>query len=204
MPLLWSHGRHRGEMVTITDRGRPVAQLTPIPPSTLHSLLAAGQGRAARRDIAALSAPDESRSRANSLRCAVPSGPECGALHRYLGPRQARRRRIRDPGLAGMARRRPSSRLVRPRTYRAVADGPPGGPRPRRSGSSGPRLGHVARREHHDLDQAGLLDPTALRTLDAIHLAAALVLGDDHDAIVTDDRLAQGALANGIAVVSPA
>ena len=53
-------------------------------------------------------------------------------------------------------------------------------------------------------DHAGLLDPTTLRTLDAIHLAAALVLGDDHDAIVTDDRLAQGALANGIAVVSPA
>ena len=48
----------RGETVTITDRGRPVAQMTPIPMSTLHSLLAAGQGRAARRDIAALSAPD--------------------------------------------------------------------------------------------------------------------------------------------------
>jgi antitoxin (DNA-binding transcriptional repressor) of toxin-antitoxin stability system len=47
-----------GETVTITDRGRPVAQLTPIPSSTLQSLLAAGLGRAARRDIAALTAPD--------------------------------------------------------------------------------------------------------------------------------------------------
>jgi prevent-host-death family protein len=46
-----------GETVTITDRGRPVARLTPIPSSTLQSLLAAGLGRAARRDIAELSVP---------------------------------------------------------------------------------------------------------------------------------------------------
>jgi uncharacterized protein len=53
-------------------------------------------------------------------------------------------------------------------------------------------------------DRAGLLDPTILRTLDSIHLAAALVVGDDLDGMVTyDDRLAQAALANGIAVVSP-
>ena len=54
-------------------------------------------------------------------------------------------------------------------------------------------------------DHAGLLDPTRLRTLDAIHLAAALVLGDDLDAMITyDDRLTQAARANGIAVISPA
>ena len=53
-------------------------------------------------------------------------------------------------------------------------------------------------------EHAGLLDPPTLRTLDAVHLAAALVLGDELDAIVTyDDRLAQAALANGIAVISP-
>ena len=46
-----------GETITITDRGRPAAQLTPIPSSPLASLLAAGRGRAARRDITALSAP---------------------------------------------------------------------------------------------------------------------------------------------------
>ena len=46
-----------GETITITDRGRPVAHLTPIPSSPLQSLLAAGQGRAARRDITTLSAP---------------------------------------------------------------------------------------------------------------------------------------------------
>jgi prevent-host-death family protein len=46
-----------GEIVTITDRGRPVAQMTPIPSSPLQSLLAAGRGRAARRAISALTPP---------------------------------------------------------------------------------------------------------------------------------------------------
>jgi predicted nucleic acid-binding protein len=54
-------------------------------------------------------------------------------------------------------------------------------------------------------EAAGRLDPTILRTLDAVHLAAALDLGDDLDGIVTyDDRLAQAARANGVAVISPA
>jgi uncharacterized protein len=54
-------------------------------------------------------------------------------------------------------------------------------------------------------EDAGLLDPAILRTLDAIHIAAALVLGDDLEAMVTyDDRMADAARANGIAVVAPA
>lgn len=53
-------------------------------------------------------------------------------------------------------------------------------------------------------ESAGLLDPTILRTLDAVHIAAALELGDDLDAIVTyDERLADAARANGIAVLAP-
>ncbi len=53
-------------------------------------------------------------------------------------------------------------------------------------------------------EAAGRLDPTVLRTLDAIHLAAALDLGDDLEGIVTyDERLAQAAHASGIAVTSP-
>lgn len=53
-------------------------------------------------------------------------------------------------------------------------------------------------------EDAGLLDPTILRTLDAIHLAAALVLGDDLDGIVTyDERLTHAALANGVPVIAP-
>jgi predicted nucleic acid-binding protein len=53
-------------------------------------------------------------------------------------------------------------------------------------------------------EEAARLDPDALRTLDALHLAAALELGDDLDAIVTYDvRLAEAAQAHGVAVVAP-
>lgn len=53
-------------------------------------------------------------------------------------------------------------------------------------------------------EDAGRLDPTVLRTLDALHLAAALELGDDLDAIVTyDDRFAAAAESNGIPVTAP-
>ena len=56
----------------------------------------------------------------------------------------------------------------------------------------------------HIFDAAGLLDPVVLRSLDAIHLAAALELGDDLDALVTyDDRMGEAARALGIRVLSP-
>ena len=48
-----------GETVTITDRGRPVAQMAAIPSSRLQALLDAGRGRRARRNIAELPAPEE-------------------------------------------------------------------------------------------------------------------------------------------------
>ncbi|MDH4144111.1 MAG: type II toxin-antitoxin system VapC family toxin [Acidimicrobiia bacterium] len=51
---------------------------------------------------------------------------------------------------------------------------------------------------------AGRLDPPTLRSLDAIHVAAALDLGDDLDGLVTyDDRLAAAATANGLTVLAP-
>jgi predicted nucleic acid-binding protein len=53
-------------------------------------------------------------------------------------------------------------------------------------------------------DAAGLLDPAVMRSLDALHLACALDLGDDLEAIVTyDDRLAAAAHALGVATVTP-
>ncbi len=53
-------------------------------------------------------------------------------------------------------------------------------------------------------EEAGRLDPTTLRSLDAIHLAAALDLGDDLDGLVTyDDRLAEAARLHGIVVTTP-
>ena len=54
-------------------------------------------------------------------------------------------------------------------------------------------------------DDAGRLDPTLLRSLDAIHLAAALALGDDIEGLVTyDERLADAAARSGLQVVAPA
>ncbi len=46
-----------GETITITDRGRPVAQLSPLPSSALSSMLLAGHGRPARRNINQLDSP---------------------------------------------------------------------------------------------------------------------------------------------------
>jgi predicted nucleic acid-binding protein len=54
------------------------------------------------------------------------------------------------------------------------------------------------------LDHAGTLAPAGLRSLDAVHLAAALSLGDDLDELVTyDDRMIAAAGASGIVVASP-
>lgn len=51
---------------------------------------------------------------------------------------------------------------------------------------------------------AGRLDPSILRSLDAVHLAAALSLGDEMESIVTyDERLASAATSNGLATTSP-
>ncbi len=53
-------------------------------------------------------------------------------------------------------------------------------------------------------EQAGRLDPPLLRTLDALHLASALDLGDDLELIVTyDERLAQAARAHGLTTIAP-
>ena len=47
-----------GEVVTITDRGRPVAQLTPIPRSHLDALRTAGHTRTAKHSLADVPAPE--------------------------------------------------------------------------------------------------------------------------------------------------
>lgn len=53
-------------------------------------------------------------------------------------------------------------------------------------------------------ERAASLEPDLLRSLDALHLAAAMTIGDQLDGIVTyDDRLAEAATANGVAVFAP-
>ena len=54
------------------------------------------------------------------------------------------------------------------------------------------------------LDGAGMLEPGVLRTLDAIHLATAMAVGDDLEAIVTyDDRMIAAARLLGLPTASP-
>ena len=54
-------------------------------------------------------------------------------------------------------------------------------------------------------EEAGRLDPTLLRSLDAVHLAVALALGDDLEGLVTyDERMAAAAEFNGLPVSAPA
>jgi predicted nucleic acid-binding protein len=54
------------------------------------------------------------------------------------------------------------------------------------------------------LDVAGSLEPSILRTLDAIHLATALFVGDDLDVIVSyDSRMIEAARSLGLKVASP-
>jgi prevent-host-death family protein len=48
-----------GEVVTITDRGRPVAQLVPVPGGRVAALIASGQARLAKGSLAALGAPSD-------------------------------------------------------------------------------------------------------------------------------------------------
>lgn len=58
----------------------------------------------------------------------------------------------------------------------------------------------------HDevLRRAGQLDPPALRSLDAIHLATALHLAEELDNFITYDRqLGRAAVAAGLSVDSP-
>lgn len=53
-------------------------------------------------------------------------------------------------------------------------------------------------------ERAGELDRDRLRSLDALHLAAALELGDRLEGLVAyDDRLSEAARQYGITVVSP-
>ncbi len=55
------------------------------------------------------------------------------------------------------------------------------------------------------IEAAGRLPDPLLRTLDAIHLATALLIRDDIESLVTyDARLAEAATAHGLTVSAPA
>jgi len=51
---------------------------------------------------------------------------------------------------------------------------------------------------------AGRIEPVGIRTLDAIHLAAATATGEDLDGVVTyDERMADAAEALGLTALAP-
>ncbi len=63
---------------------------------------------------------------------------------------------------------------------------------------------HLIRLDDQLLDRAANLDPTEMRSLDSIHLAAAVSLGDDLAAVVSyDERLLAAARFLGLPVATP-
>lgn len=57
-----------GDVVTITDHGRPVAQLIPMPATVLEGLASAGRARPARRRLRDLPAPKKGPALSETLR----------------------------------------------------------------------------------------------------------------------------------------
>ena len=54
------------------------------------------------------------------------------------------------------------------------------------------------------IDAAGI-DPAVMRSLDAVHIATALAIGDDLEGVVTyDQRMADGCRIYGLPVITPA
>ena len=63
---------------------------------------------------------------------------------------------------------------------------------------------HLIRLDDALLEHAAYRDPTELRSLDSIHLAAAASLGDDLAAVVSyDDRLLAAATSLGLPTATP-
>lgn len=103
--------------------------------------------------------------------------------------------------LAGAPARRVSSALLRTEALRAVRH---------LGGDAVAMVREGLRRidlvgiDDRILDAAGMLEPRVLRTLDAIHLATALAVGDDVDALVSyDERMIEAARLLGLPTASP-
>jgi uncharacterized protein len=96
---------------------------------------------------------------------------------------------------------RTSCALARTEVLRTVRSTGPAASGAARAILAGLDLIHV---DDRLLDAAATIDPAILRSLDAIHLAAALSLGDDLVAVVSyDHRMLQGAQLLGLPTARP-
>ena len=103
--------------------------------------------------------------------------------------------------VASTVARRTSSALLRSESLRAVRHL---GPDALATVREGLRRVDLIAIDDRILDVAGTLEPQVLRTLDAIHIATALAVGDDLEAIVTyDGRMIDAARLMGLATAAP-
>ncbi len=111
--------------------------------------------------------------------------PESEALRRYLSRR--------EPPV--------SSALARTEVTRALL---PSGPQAVARGQQVLRRIQLLRINDRVLNEAGQMQPSGLRSLDAIHLTSVLQFGSAVRLIVTyDERMANAAQASGWSVASP-
>ena len=103
--------------------------------------------------------------------------------------------------LANHGARRVSSALLRAESLRAVRHL---GPDALATVREGLRRVDLIGIDDRILDAAGTLEPQVLRTLDAIHLATAIAVGDDLEVIVTyDERMLDAASLLGLRAATP-
>ena len=103
--------------------------------------------------------------------------------------------------LVDVARRRVSSALLRTEALRAVRHL---GAEALATVREGLRRIDLVGIDDRILDAAGTLEPGVLRTLDAIHLATAMAIGDDLEAVVTyDERMLEAARLLGLSTATP-
>jgi predicted nucleic acid-binding protein len=103
--------------------------------------------------------------------------------------------------LAERGSRRVASALLRTESLRAVRHL---GPEALATVREGLRRVDLIAIDDRILDAAAILEPRVLRTLDAIHLATALAVGDDLEAIVTyDERMVEAARLMGLPTATP-
>ena len=197
-----------GEEIEITERGRPVARLVPIRAERTQQLVDAGRLTPAKHPL--VLAPLLHRPPGSPTAAAVLA--EMRADERYVPfylDTSAVLKLIVAEEHSGAVRRwaRPrasalySSDLLRTEGLRAA----------RRLGAAEVEAtsAFIGGLPLVALDarvciRAGALGPPTLRSLDALHLAAAMVYEDDLEGIVTyDERLAEAARAEGVAVIQP-